>query len=188
MSIGVRGHGDGNLDEILYHYTSFESFLNIIKYKTVWATESKYLNDATEFQYGLRLADEISKSPDINLSDAAKWFLETAERKLYTYVFSLSKQGDLLSQWRAYCSEGGVSIGFSRNDLEEIAKQHNLELVECVYDEEVQRRKLKEALEEDKDQESFYEKFPKLLASFKHPTFLEEEEVRLVSELRIYER
>jgi hypothetical protein len=36
-------------------------------------------------------------------------------------LISLSKNGDLLSQWRAYASNGGYSIGFGRDSLQELA-------------------------------------------------------------------
>ena len=39
------------------------------------------------------------------------------------FGFCLSKEGDLLSQWRGYATDGaGVSIGFSRKYLENLAK------------------------------------------------------------------
>ena len=44
--------------EILYHYTTQEGLLGIIKDKVIWATHTQYLNDQAEFSYALRLAEE----------------------------------------------------------------------------------------------------------------------------------
>lgn len=175
------------LPATLYHYTSFEAFLNIVKSKTIWVTESSYLNDSTEFGYGLELAEEIYRGRSTN-SEAATWFFENADRTLHTYIFSLSRQGDLLSQWRAYCPDGGVSIGFSTKTLTRIAAQHNFALVRCIYDPELQRAKIIRMLEEQLNEDEFYSVFPRLIASLKHPSFSEEAEFRLVSRSRIVEQ
>ena len=42
---------------------------------------------------------------------------------LHTFVFSLSSQSDLLSQWRAYANGGrGVAIGFDVSEMTETVK------------------------------------------------------------------
>lgn len=170
--------------KLLYHYTSFEAFLNIVKNKSIWVTESRYLNDSTEFRYGFDLAEDVYNN-QTDKSDAARWFFENADRELYTYIFSLSKQGDLLSQWRAYCPDGGVSIGFDAKMLQRVAAQHNFELVECIYDKELQREQVRQMLRRKLDNNSFYSLFPQVIAALKHPSFSEEAEFRLVSKSRI---
>jgi hypothetical protein len=56
-------------------------------------------------------------------------------------LVSLSGAKDLLSQWRAYASSGGYSIGFDRNILSELATQQIYELLPCIYEErEVQEK------------------------------------------------
>ena len=46
---------------ILYHYTSQEGLLGIIKNREVWATEIFYLNDTIEYKYAIDLTSEIIK-------------------------------------------------------------------------------------------------------------------------------
>jgi hypothetical protein len=41
---------------ILYHYTTQEGLLGIIKCRCLWTTNIFYLNDSTEFNYALELA------------------------------------------------------------------------------------------------------------------------------------
>lgn len=201
-------------NEILYHYTSFDAFCNIVRgnisvdytlennnlrkkvtaKKAIWAGDSRHLNDATEFEYGLNLAKEVYEA----LGEKGKTIrrlLEGYSSRLQTFVFSLSKEGDLLSQWRAYCPNGGVSIGFSRNSLERLAEQQRFKLVRCIYKKDEQVNALEkiangeiEPLEKgllvhvDEEYEYFYNVLMITIASFKHHTFSEEREFRLVSE------
>ncbi|MGL4612095.1 MAG: DUF2971 domain-containing protein [Trueperaceae bacterium] len=50
-------------------------------------------------------------------------------------LISLSSAKDLLSQWRAYASSGGYSIGFNSAKLQKLLKQGttNYELLPCIY-------------------------------------------------------
>jgi hypothetical protein len=79
--------------------------------------------------------------------------LELLQDKLLAYHkhegfgFSLSLEGDLLSQWRGYADDGcGVSIGFSKSYLQELAKNNSkpghdlLSLHEVIYDVEEHER------------------------------------------------
>ena len=155
-------------NKILYHYTSFDALCKIIgdwslvhwnaqdKRMTAWATDIRYLNDATEFKYGLDVAKAVYKSLNeeniasgIEESYSVKSFLEHAlsgELGSQTYIFSLSENGDLLSQWRAYCPHGGVSIGFSKRVLEGIAEQQRFKLIQCIYRIEDQKREIEQVL------------------------------------------
>ena len=44
---------------ILYHYTTAEGLRGIIEDKAIWASDYRFLNDATEFEYGMSLFDKI---------------------------------------------------------------------------------------------------------------------------------
>jgi hypothetical protein len=46
---------------ILYHYTSQEGLLGIIKNGEVWATDISYLNDTKEYKYTIDLISEVIK-------------------------------------------------------------------------------------------------------------------------------
>ena len=57
-----------------------------------------------------------------------------------------SEHGDLLSQWRAYCSKGdGYSISFDERHLQHIGEADGFRLLKCVYD-PVEQRRLCQAL------------------------------------------
>ena len=171
-------------DEILYHYTSLDAFQKIVTSGEIWATDSRYLNDTTEFKYSLDLAKEVLEGRNLKNSDYAEGFIASANQTSI-YVFSLSKRKDLLSQWRAYCPNGGVSIGFSKRVLEIFAKQQRFELVKCIYSREKQKERLIAAIEETERPD--YRAILGVLAAFKHYGFEEEEEYRLISEAPTYE-
>src|SRR5579862_2796865 len=94
----------------LYHYTDASGLLGILASKCLWATDSRYLNDNLEIEYGLGLLREVLDETS-QLLDAGpvKDFLETADNisnpfdGFYgAYVVCFCEKGDQLSQWRAY--------------------------------------------------------------------------------------
>lgn len=99
----------------LFHYTSEESLINIIKSGNLWATECTFLNDGSELLAGVDVFREAAKSFKDKLfvelinSALTKW----DDGSWMSFVISLSEHGDLLSQWRAYANDGmGCSIAF----------------------------------------------------------------------------
>lgn len=126
--------------DVLYHYTSAAGLLNILKTRTLWATDSAFLNDPTEGLFGrdeamrrleLRrdglMAAGLPKEATLeaNLLDQLHRVIESLQRmgtepiqaRQGCYVASLSDDDDLLSQWRAY-GDGGYAIGFRTADME----------------------------------------------------------------------
>ena len=74
--------------KLLYHYTSLEVMYKILEQDEMWAGNIRFSNDYME---GIILPDGKNETND-------------------NYAISLSTEGDLLSQWRGYCGNGGVSI------------------------------------------------------------------------------
>jgi len=79
----------------LYHYTSIEVFHNIIDNCEFWAHNTRFSNDYSEEKV---VSEQILKKNNYTSDN---------------YFICLCKKGDLLSQWRGYCSDGGVSIELS---------------------------------------------------------------------------
>jgi hypothetical protein len=120
------------------------------------------------------------------------------------YTVSFSTEPDKLSQWRGYCqSANGVSIGFDFNtQLYDITRDQGFSLVRCEYVEEgknppkfiqefltdklekfkkMKRLRLRERV--DKALENIEIEFIRLAPRIKHPSFSEECEWRLVSDI-----
>lgn len=195
----------------LYHYTSIDSLLSIIKDKTLWATELRYLNDSEEFRYFAELMSQKTLLYDARGNEAEidavsqlqswirGWFVDGA----LVFVTSFTENGNVLSQWRGYCEHGkGVSLGFDPSAIVTCADQASFKLGRCIYDTkchhdlamEVVQRLVKAALANGPDvtkhiSQSYYSTFEsasaeiiRIAALTKHPAFKEEEEWRCVSE------
>lgn len=113
-------------ERYVYHYTNLAGLRGIIDSNTLWASDYRYLNDRTEFAFGLDILEMCVAHPDSTpaLSDALRQevLFEIAMIKRShssTYVLSISfcEKGNVLSQWRAYGRQDGVAVGFDRAHL-----------------------------------------------------------------------
>lgn len=138
-----------NNEEFLYHYTSHETLFNIVETGVVWASNAYYMNDQHEVKYALNMLTDIaidnfglcSKKLQILLNEIPEWIDDLQLSPFNIFCFSLSENGNLLSQWRAYTPHGtGVSIGFSRRDIQRFADDNNLLFLKCCYDKKEQRK------------------------------------------------
>ena len=135
------------LPALLYHYTSVEGLRGIATSGVLWATSIHHLNDTQELHHALKLASRAIRSyrPESLTTPQQSLCLQMMEyvyklRCLPLYIASFSEEGDLLSQWRAYCpAEGGCSIGFSAPRVLSLAKSKGFTLYPCIYDREEQR-------------------------------------------------
>jgi|WetSurMetagenome_2_1015567.scaffolds.fasta_scaffold1664213_1 hypothetical protein len=84
-------------DQLFYHYTSQRGLLGIMKEKKIWATNIRYLNDESEFDYGVNKVLEVLESgpPQIreDLSETIRSHLEQGE-PLDVFVVSFSLDGE----------------------------------------------------------------------------------------------
>lgn len=143
--------------QTIYHYSDVDGFFNILKNQKLWLSSPHNLNDHQEVNWALekikstleRLAGKYSNTH----IDFIKSFLKN--NRLSPFTCSLSAEGDLLSQWRAYARDGsGVSIGFNRELLPHTGSlpSHNLKTensittMQVIYDDKEQNEKIEEIL------------------------------------------
>jgi hypothetical protein len=129
-------------DGVLYHYTTAEGLIGIVKSQALWATNAEFLNDAQELQFGrhelhdalVAAADKLSppddESGDANYSRAT--IMRSAAAHLFpggpfaqrqfhvVHVACFCEKGDLLSQWRGYGAAGGYAVGFRIPELRQV--------------------------------------------------------------------
>jgi hypothetical protein len=141
----------------LYHYTDFAGLTGIIENHAIWATEIGQLNDSTEIAYSremlARLADDLSVDSAteyalylVRQAATAMASIPTAPRM---FVASLTDDGDNLSQWRGYASQGrGFALGFDRDNLESGSLAQGFTMVPVIYDEFEQEQHFTKALSE----------------------------------------
>src|SRR5438876_12190342 len=82
--------------EFLYHYTSQDGLLGIVKSRSLWATNISHLNDSTEFELSLGLIQK-SLSAGIDTSDMqAKRYAATNPQRASAAIQMKEEQSRLL--------------------------------------------------------------------------------------------
>lgn len=182
--------------ECYYHYTSVAGCLGILESRAIWLTDYRYLNDRMELHQGLNsLLLKFPHNHQESFKRAFKWH----DIQNHHCVLSLSRSSTILSQWRAYASDGaGMALGLNNTFLEFAG----LSLVECCYmnhDEYASKLAIKhkkfilevhsasERIQAEnsfmdwvrENKSGFYALIVDLIA-IKNPAFTEEQEVRAI--------
>lgn len=136
---------------ILYHYTTMNTFYNMIehslcyeegdihpKYITMWATHYAFQNDPTECQLffeGLKAGVlDYTKKNNIALNDKEKELTQHPQYNLNIFTISFSKQEDDLTMWRGYGQNGdGISLGFDFSKLPSTLPMYGADCKERKY-------------------------------------------------------
>lgn len=194
----------------LYHYTTPEALIGIFRNRCLWATNALFLNDSQEVAHGIELARRKLRSLRDCASDDAQgaridWLVNeirnvgTATSK-FVFVCSLSADGDMLSQWRAYCRGGGFAVGFPESELGDAIASQQFALDAVVYEDEKQAAQIDSVLDsivvpwirgagapvsDDDDRfkvsGTFVWELLRVGAKLKNSSFSEERESRIVS-------
>lgn len=129
---------------LIYHYCDANALLSILQNRTVWATDTAYLNDADELASVFRNIESHLQAVDgtytrylydrfKEVAKAGAGFRKTLIG-MSAYVACFSEDGDVLSQWRAYAANGmGFAIGFDPTKLRVLAKGGGGTLKRMIY-------------------------------------------------------
>ena len=130
------------LPPVVYHYTSLEEATKILDSHEMWCTNVAFSNDPTEGRYGQDLIDNVcTRDPDLLFAGARKLVREDIDG----YSISFSADGDELTQWRSYCSNGrGVAVGV---DTEILSQRTSVLFARIEYDQAQQERLIKALLD-----------------------------------------
>ena len=197
----------------LYHYTGIGALLGIEQSESLWASCVYFLNDGKEIVYAQKLLiklikEKVKEAHGIEagfLNQFIEWVKPFNNIPYNMFIFSLSEEQNLLSQWRSYTPHGkGVSIGFSPMVVGNIIKENKLKIAKCRYDNDEHSEIMNILLERmlhtfrnshhrlDTSKEPHNQEYHKFLEQFrgdilqvfstiKHPAFKEEKEWRLIS-------
>jgi len=155
---------------MLYHYTSLQGFIGLMKNKSIWCSHCEFLNDSSEFVHALRFASNTTSRifMEDDYLNAFSWLISNTIHKLelesrQIFVTSFSEKADLLSQWRGYCPQGaGVAIGFDKELLNEYAIKNGIRLEKCMYETFTQAQLINGLIDE------CLKPFPKILNVSRH--------------------
>lgn len=193
----------------LYHYTSQRGLFGILSTKSLWATRIQYLNDSTEFTYTIGLWKDEMQSRLQRSGDTEVFAIELKNEpkdpftrvqgvfdrlsRIPIHVACFSEVGDELSQWRGYSRNGsGFSIGFDSSQLMRACSEARCLMVRCIYNPQKQRKlvsklfaslfKRPPAVDPKKWYRDRVLDFIFLACVFKHPSFHQEREWRIVTQ------
>jgi len=192
-------------ESIIYHYCSMESFFGIFTNKNIRLSNAYKTNDYTELEWIFSVIENgiVSDFKTEFVSSLRSSYRKWLEIYFRPHIACFSKNGDLLSQWRAYANNGrGVSIGFNNKYFESIKKLDNkeFEIFDIIYNYKQQEKLLKNLFSNigtnnlkllEKffinkggnhclDEIMFISALLKYGMIFKNETFSEEKEVRLI--------
>ncbi len=197
----------------LYHYTGIGGLLGIVSSRTVWASHAYYMNDSKEIVQACdvlrKLLGEVEKEcaneEQEFVRQCTEWLEAFRRDAFHIFVFSLSEERSLLSQWRSYTPHGkGVSLGFSPSVVSHILQAPGFRLARCLYQTHEHTELMRSLLDKmlitfrqrvgtldtsrnhpSQKYYGFLEEFRgevlQVLAIVKHSTFHEEREWRIVS-------
>jgi DUF2971 family protein len=188
-------------DELIYHYCGATSFFGITQSRRLWFSDVFAMNDFMEMRWGYSIFEEAATEL---LNNMPREFLDKIDSHIVetsAYILPLvacfSLDGDVLSQWRSYSTDGaGFALGFSAKRLTQMA----VTPLKVLYEKRKQIDELKAillSLYEVEQQEGFkygvdFARNCRLLGvdlcALKNPAFREEKEIRLVHAARIERR
>ena len=191
-------------DDLLFHYTSLGAMQSILRERSVWATDIRFFSDAAELMHLMHALHHgiRSRNGNIVLQQFRDWLSVRLPSGNMVFAVSFSAQGNLLSQWRAYCPPAkGVSLGFDPAEIVRLASEQSFSVGRCLYDRKEQEALVNEILDsvlslavamgQDTKRhptQSYHSVFEtvetpllRIGALIKHPAFREEFEWRAVS-------
>jgi Protein of unknown function (DUF2971) len=105
----------------LYHYCSAATFHSIVSHRSIWLSSLSQSNDSLE---GRLISASVARHAELDKLDRRSAMhiehsIVQVEENTDALGFCLSEEGDLLSQWRGYASDGiGFAIGFDDTYLQ----------------------------------------------------------------------
>ncbi|BBO93177.1 DUF2971 domain-containing protein [Desulfosarcina ovata] len=211
--IEIEKYFESKLSRSLYHYTGIGSLLGISKSNSLWASSVYYVNDGEEIIFAQKklislVEKKIKTAPEVVkefLVELIVWLKAFTGGAFNLFVFSMSEERSLLSQWRSYTPHGkGVSIEFTQDIIEKIKQNNDLQLTRVRYEQDEQMQILETLLNaitkkfvdqkniadhykksNGQNYQEYLEKFRgdvlTVFSTIKNPAFKEEKEWRLIS-------
>jgi len=130
-----------DIPPVLYHYTSTDGLIGIVRNQQLWATDIEYLNDSEELTHvsaelteridskitslGAQIQDDrvnprISQILVLRKLRDYIGFVQAHENEERAYITCFCEKDDLLSQWRGYAGAGGYALGFNSQKLDPV--------------------------------------------------------------------
>ncbi|QPN39100.1 DUF2971 domain-containing protein [Providencia sp. 2.29] len=111
---------EGEQEGLVYHYTTKDTFFNMMKSKSIWLTDLRKMNDETEYTVGFSvIRSYVEEHYPALLEEVDKLSPENMGDEFLVLISSFSSSSDSLSMWRGYGEFGeGFSLGFDPLELQ----------------------------------------------------------------------
>ncbi len=195
----------------VYHYGSMSGLLGVLQSKSIWASDVSSLNDKNEIVHANEVLEHAleRKFFSIGIKDNV-WFhgialqVRSIKARIGRCVASFCEDNDQLSLWRPYATDGmGASIGFLSTAMSKVAAGQGFVLRKVVYDRNTQYEICMAYVSDLFERFGISSKISGLPDAvvadmrsfintvgilFKHPSFQDEREWRLVSgDIHLYD-
>lgn len=186
------------MEQLLYHYTDFLSFDGILNGRELRVNNVLNMNDTQEMELFISgifnaVLNRFSEEKDAEIIRQLKVMMDGIRSRFFdfsAYAACFSEFRDDAAQWERYANRGkGVCLGFRRSMVEKLVGgavalqkvfyQDNVDshpLVERIYT----LVKASRGLEVTDELKDAAHEVLRNSASFKHPSFSSEHEIRLV--------
>lgn len=134
----------------LYHYTTMAGLMGITTTSRMWASDVRYMNDASEIQYAADLINGVVATAMDGVADEKlrevlprrRGFPNWFEYGVQPFIACFCEEGDLLSQWRGYGRGNPLAaLGFDLSILASFGGlPSNTFLRKVAYDQDEQRK------------------------------------------------
>lgn len=176
-------------DSMLYYYCSANSFMSIVKNKTLRFCDLYHMNDLSELKHGKIIYDQIIENSK-EFSDDIKTKIDIILKEFIIrsvlLSMSFSREKDLLSQWRGYADDAkGFCIGFKAKDFTNLP----IHMLKVEYDFKKQFALIIDSMKKieshikngiDKDNLHLICELQEIFSMMKNESFKEECECRLI--------
>lgn len=174
----------------LYHYCPTETFFKILESKELWFSDITKSNDSSEIAHAMRILKDYLSKKDCKIDPYGSnklYFneIKKASSHYRYYCCSLAEDGDLLSQWRGYAPNGGVSLGFDLEGLQTYVSSIKVAgekpaITSKVYYKEIEFiSEVLERIDFSKKYSGEYAFIQETVPFFKNESFSEEKEWRM---------
>jgi hypothetical protein len=118
----------------VFHFTTLDAFINIIKTQTLWVTNSEYMNDLFELNTLENDYEELFKGKNKNIIKIIKKHMNIFDNniksnKKKTYIFSLCKENDSIAMWKTY-GKDGIALELDMSELLRILNKENINIID----------------------------------------------------------
>lgn len=158
------------MSNIVYHYTSMDAALSILRNAELYLTNIRFCNDGNEFIYGVNLLREKHIDP-------SKIFPGIEKNVPPYWISCFSGDEDSFAQWQLYADNGmGICLGV---DLDEFVVGTEMRAVDVWYDLKKQSDALDSKMQELQTSGAIWSPFDDIVR-LKPPQFESERETRIV--------